>query len=75
MKFDCDVYLNNCLYAAITVQQGTFDQIARHLEDVVDLSVDELKESNMVFKLFKKDNGLTTEIGTGYYRTRQWIPA
>lgn len=75
MKFDCDVYLNDCLYAMITVEQGTFDQIARHLEDRFDLSVDELKESNMVFKLFKKDNGLTVEIGTGYYRTKQWIPA
>lgn len=75
MKLDCDIYLNGCLSAAITVEQGTFDQIARHLEDVFDLSVDELKESNMVFKLFKKDNGLTAEIGTGYYRTKQWLPA
>jgi|LakMenEpi03Aug12_release.lakeMendotaPanAssembly.Ray.scaffolds.fasta_scaffold1217110_2 hypothetical protein len=75
MKFDCDIYLNDCLYAAITVEQGTFDQIARHIEDMFELSVDELKENNLVFKLFRKDNGLTTELGTGYYRTRQWVSA
>jgi hypothetical protein len=40
-----------------------------------ELSVDELKENNLVFKLFRKDNGLTTELGTGYYRTRQWVSA
>lgn len=75
MRLDCDVYLNDCLYAAITVEQGTFNQIARHLEDVVELSVDELKTNNLVFKLFKKENGLTVEVGTGYYRTKQWVAA
>lgn len=75
MRLDCDVYLNDCFYAAITVEQGTFNQIARHLEDVVELSIDELKTNNLVFKLFKKENGLTVEVGTGYYRTKQWVAA
>ncbi len=73
-KLDCDVYLNNALHAVWTVQQGTFDQIARELEERLELSRDDLLEADLHFKLYSKESGLSVELGTGYYRSRSWVP-
>lgn len=73
-KLDCDVYLNNALYAVWTVQEGTFDEVARELEERLDLSRDDLLERDLQFKLYSKRNGLSEELGTGYYRLRSWVP-
>lgn len=74
-KLDCDVYLNNALHAVWTVQQGTFDQVARELEERLELSRDDLLDEDLQFKLYSKENGLTVELGTGYYRSRSWVPS
>jgi hypothetical protein len=73
-KLDCDVYLNNALHAVWIVQQGTFDQVARELEERLELSRDDLLEGDLQFKLYSKENGLSVELGTGYYRSRSWVP-
>lgn len=73
-KLDCDVYLNNSLYAVWTVQQGTFDQVAKELQERLELSRDDLLEGDLQFKLYSKENGLSVELGTGYYRLRRWVP-